>query len=96
MKYVNIAIVVLGLIAGAIIGSFIPLGNGNAALVGALILPTLGFLILYLTRHKRHTLSLETRNQQNTLAHQHELRAENGRAGLILYAMQKFTRTSQN
>lgn len=73
MKLVEIEMLGLGLVFGAIIGSFIPVGNGNAALIGAILVPVCIFLILLFTRRRRKALSLEERYQQNESLHQYKV-----------------------
>lgn len=70
MKYIEIAILVLGVIIGAVVGSTIKIGNGSAAFIGALIVTALGFLLLFLFKRRRQSMSLEERKQQDELERQ--------------------------
>ena len=70
MKYIEIAILVLGVIIGAVVGSTIKIGNGSAAFIGAILVTALGFLVLFLFKRGRQSLSLEERLQQDELERQ--------------------------
>lgn len=72
MKYIEIAILVLGVTFGAIVGSMIKIGNGSAALIGALLVTALGFLLLFLFKrgHQTKWLKVQGRKQQNELERQ--------------------------
>lgn len=59
MKYINSAILVLGLLIGAIVGYNIPLGNGNVALIGGLLVPAFGFVVAFLIKKRYQAMSLE-------------------------------------
>lgn len=92
MKYIEAAVILLGLLVGAIVGSMIPIGNGNAALIGALLVPALGLLMLFFIKLRRKKMSLEERNQQNQLVHRYDLNSANATAELAQYTATKLSR----
>lgn len=92
MKYIEVVVILLGLIIGAIIGSMIPIGNGNAAFIGALLVPALGLLVLFFIKLGRRKMSLEERNQQNQLVHQHYVNSANTTAEQAQYIATKLSR----
>ncbi|GHO64851.1 hypothetical protein KSC_037430 [Ktedonobacter sp. SOSP1-52] len=91
MKYIEAAVILLGLLVGAIVGSMIPIGNGNAALICALLVPALGLLILFLIKLRRRKMPLEERDQQNQFVHQHDLNSANTTAELAQYTATKLS-----
>ncbi|EFH85430.1 hypothetical protein [Ktedonobacter racemifer] len=92
MKYIEAAIILLGLIIGAIVGSMIPIGNGNAAFIGALLVPALGLLVLFFIKLGRRKMSLEERNQQNQFVHQHYVNSANSTVEQAQYIATKLSR----
>ncbi|GHO43086.1 hypothetical protein [Ktedonospora formicarum] len=92
MKYIGVAILGLGFLIGIIGGSMISFGNGNAALIGALLVPTVGYLVWYFVKRKRGSLPIEERNQQNILTHGHRTGAGNDASGIHLFFVEKFGR----
>lgn len=79
MKYIEAAVILLGLLVGAIVGSMIPIGNGNAAFIGALLVPAIGLLVLFFVKQGRRKLPLEELNQQNQLTHQYSEGSDDAR-----------------
>ncbi|GHO75590.1 hypothetical protein KSD_33610 [Ktedonobacter sp. SOSP1-85] len=90
MKYIEAAIILLGLLVGAIVGSLIPIDNGNAALIGALLVPALGLLILFFVKKRRKAMSLEERNRQNQLMRQRYVDSAESKAEQTFFLFEKF------
>ncbi|GHO48522.1 hypothetical protein [Ktedonospora formicarum] len=90
MKYIEAATILLGLLIGALVGSLIPLYDGNAAIFGALLVPGLGLLVLFFVKRRRKAMSLEERNRQNQLMHQRYVGSAESKAGQMLFLVEKF------
>ncbi|GHO51684.1 hypothetical protein [Ktedonobacter robiniae] len=89
MKLVEIGMLVLGLVFGAIVGSFIPFGNGNAALIGAFLIPVCIFFVLLFTKRRHKALSLEERYQQNESLHQYNVETARNKEKNFMDAAEK-------
>ncbi|WP_220196388.1 hypothetical protein [Ktedonospora formicarum] len=87
MKYIEAAIILLGFLIGALVGCLIPLYDGNAALLGALLVPALGPLGLFFVKQRHKKMSLEGRNQQNQVLHQHYVGSANSKTGQVLFSL---------